>query len=230
MMNNQTEQVETNQRDILLVRGTYEEEIAATYADLFVTIRGSSFVTGDAALQKAREVNQLVTDLKNLGLTDEDIQLQGVQAVVSSGMLGKSSSAVYSLKIRCADLAKLVDVLGGVTSQKNTQLQRMEWGYDLSDEAEDRRLARAIERANVRARLIAQTLGVRLIGVQRFSEVGTSSRNPYAPAPQMGMLTRESNDRKRVLSAEDLDLEVSHTRHFVVQVDVEYRISEFTSA
>jgi len=231
-MNKQQERGEMDQADILHVRGVYEEEVSATYAELFVTVQGASLIAGDIALQKAREVNQLVTDLKNSGLTDEDIQLLGVRAAVSSGILGKSSAAIYSLKIHCNDLTRLVDVLGCVTGQKNTLLLRIEWGFDLSQEAKDRRLTQAIERANAKARLIAQALGVKLIGVRRFME---EDLHPGSKVSHYGEETlyrgrKELAMREPLMTSEDLGLEISHKHRISIGVNVEYRISEITAA
>ena len=69
--------------------------------DLHVTVKGSSVVSGDAALKKAKEVNQLVEALISLGVKEDAVKLQGVNIETSSGVLVKSSSASYRLRIRC---------------------------------------------------------------------------------------------------------------------------------
>jgi len=79
--------------DCINVSETETQELASDRADLFVTVRGSSFFTGQAALHKAREVAQLVSNLTNFGLAQSDIQLQSVTAETASGVLGKTSAA-----------------------------------------------------------------------------------------------------------------------------------------
>jgi hypothetical protein len=52
--------IEPGTPDLLRVAITHEDELEASHADLLVTVRGSSLVTGSAALTKAREVAALV--------------------------------------------------------------------------------------------------------------------------------------------------------------------------
>src|SRR5262245_26538768 len=115
--------------DTLKVSAAHKEEISANRADLFVTVRGSSLVSGDAAMKKAKEVNQLVEALTNLGLSSEAIHLQGVHIETSSGALLKSSSATYRLRIQCEKLDQLAELLDAIASQKNALLERIEWKY-----------------------------------------------------------------------------------------------------
>ena len=49
--------------DLITVTAKHKETLAATGVDLHVTIRGESFVTGKAALRKAKEVAKLVSEL-----------------------------------------------------------------------------------------------------------------------------------------------------------------------
>src|SRR5262245_16129339 len=94
--------------DAIVVSATHHH---ADAADLHVIVRGSSLVTGSAALKKAAEARRLVEDLAAAGLADEDVALQGVSAEVSSGLLGRSSTAQYRLRVRVRDLDRLPDVL-----------------------------------------------------------------------------------------------------------------------
>ena len=53
--------------DTIKVSANHREEIFASHANLFVTVKGSSVVSGNEAMKKAREVNQLVEALTALG-------------------------------------------------------------------------------------------------------------------------------------------------------------------
>ena len=209
--------------DLIRVQVTNREEVQADRADLHVTIQGSSLVTGNAALQKAREVNQLVTALMQGGVPEKDIHLQGVSAEVSSGMLSRSSSATYVLKIHCANLDILADVLGIITSQKNTKLRYLEWGYPDDSDLREQWLDACIDRANRKAHRIAAALGVELIGVRTFMDHLTD------PEDQRHQVTvaAASVRRRAAMTSEDLGLEVSHTKTVELHVVVEYRIGEF---
>ena len=52
--------------DTIKVTAFHREEVSATHVDLYVSVKGSSVVSGDAALKKAKEVNQLVEALGKL--------------------------------------------------------------------------------------------------------------------------------------------------------------------
>lgn len=203
------------------------EELNADHADLFVVIKGASLVTGRAALSKAREVAQLVADLKTCALTDEAIHLEGVYAEVVSGILSKSSRATYKLKIRCAKLDDLADVLGAITSQKNTTLQNIQWGYADSAAARQQWLAACIDQANRKAGVIATALGVKLLGVLSFSERFLDPESPIQPVSGGEHLDRAAFSRARAVSQDDLGTEVSHAKTITLYVEIEYYISEF---
>jgi uncharacterized protein YggE len=90
--------------DTITIAVTRSEEIAADKVAVQVTVKGTSLVTGNAALKKAKEVNQLVVALHSIGLKDEDISLQGIYTESSSGILGRSTSASYQVRIQCNTL------------------------------------------------------------------------------------------------------------------------------
>lgn len=216
--------------DLITVSESARAEVPADHADLYVTIRGSSLVTGQEALKKAREVGALVADLASVGVDEKEIALQGVEAEVSTGLLGRSSSARYRLRVRCLRLDTLPDVLGAVTSQKTAALDRIEWGYGDTTETRDRLTDECVERANRKARRVAGGLKVRLLGVHSYVERLTDSEYPVSyPRHAMAPQSKGSATRGR-MTAEDLGLEVTHSKTLQVEIDVAYRISGFEEA
>src|ERR1051325_3106211 len=93
--------------DTIKVSALHREEIFASHANLYVTVKGSSLVSGNEAMKKAKEVSQLVEALTQFGLSSDTIQLQGVRLEASSGALLKSSSAMYHLKVKTQKLEQL---------------------------------------------------------------------------------------------------------------------------
>ena len=116
--------------DTIKVSSAVKEEIHATYADLHVVVKGSSLASGNEAMKKAKEVNQLLEALKQAGVKEEAVTLQGVNVSSSTGAVLKSSIASYRLKIRCDDLTKFVEILDVIASQKNAALTQTEWKYN----------------------------------------------------------------------------------------------------
>ena len=106
-----------------------KKRILATYADIDVTVRGTSAIGGDQAMKKAKEVSQLVEELARAGLPEENIHLQGVHVETSTGVLLKSSSATYRLRVRCEKLEQIAALLDVIASQKNAALERIDWKY-----------------------------------------------------------------------------------------------------
>nr|CAA9266276.1 hypothetical protein AVDCRST_MAG63-2750 [uncultured Armatimonadetes bacterium] len=212
--------------DTITVSVSHRTELFADHADLFVVVKGTSLVTGNAALTKAREVRQLVADLGAEGLAEENVFLQGVFTEVSSGVLTKSSEARYRLRIHVARLDALADVLGVIAAQKNTRLGHIRWGYAEDDAVRDAWLSTCIERAGAKARLIADGLGVTLLGVHRFSE---RYADPEQGRPSETDFFGDMDEArvKRRMGTEDLGLAVSHSKEVELRVEVEYTISGF---
>jgi len=211
--------------DTIKVTAFHREEVSATHADLHVTVKGSSVVSGDAALKKAKEVNQLVEALISLGVKEDAVKLQGVHIETSSGVLVKSSSASYRLKIRCEKLDQFSEMLDVIASQKNVSLDRVEWKYD-DDTARELGLNLAIENAKRKAQVIADSFGVKLLGVRDFTENVTDQEAPawqaFLPQPAARSLGAGA-----MMAEPPLGMDIQHNKTIHVNVEVWYRISAF---
>ena len=125
--------------DTIKVSAFHREEIFASHANLHVTVKGSSLVSGNEAMKKAREVSQFVEALTRFGLSPDAVHLQGVRIETASGALLKSSSARYHLKVKTEKLDQLTGLLDIIAEQKNASLDRIEWKYP-EDEAREQGL------------------------------------------------------------------------------------------
>ena len=208
--------------DTIKVSALHREEISASHADLFVTVKGSSVVSGDQALKKAKEVSQLVEVLTSFGLSPEAIHLQGVHIETSSGALLKSSSAIYRLRIRCEKLDQLADLLDIVGAQKNAALERIQWKYS-EEIAHERGLAAALQKAKVKAEKVAAALGVKLLGVYDFIENSFDEETPMMFQPQAAMM----KSRGPAPAEPALDMDIQHSKTIQVNVEIWYRVSAF---
>ena len=206
--------------DTIRITTSNREEISATHADLFVTVRGSSVISGNEAMKKAREVCALVDELVKAGIPAEDIHLQGVHVETSSGNLLRSSSAIYRLRIRCGKLEQLPELLDIIGSQKNAALEHIVWKYP-EEAAGGRCLESAIAAAKSKADRMALSLGVKLLGMYNFSE---NTFDEEAPAPfraQAAMMKTA-----RVAESEpSLGMDIQHSKMLQVNVEIEYRVS-----
>lgn len=207
--------------DTIKISASHKEEVFATHADLHVTVKGSSILSGAEAMKKAKEVTQLIEALTNFGIKEEAATLQGVHIETASGALLKSSTASYRLKIRCDDLGQFAGLLDVIASQKNASLDRVTWKYD-EEEARERMLTMVIGKAQAKAKKVAASLGVKLLGVYDFIE---NAYDEEAPMPFLAQATPKA--RAVAIAEPSLGMDVQHNKTIHVSVDVWYRVSAF---
>jgi uncharacterized protein YggE len=209
--------------DTIKVSTSHKQELSATHADLHVTVKGSSIVSGSEAMKKAKEVNQLVEALTSFGLKNEAVTLQGVHIETASGAILKSSSAVYRLKVRCEDLNQLAGMLDVISTQKNATLERIEWKYN-EDQAREQGLSLALDKAKSKASQLAASLNVKLLGVYDLIE---NSYDEEAP-PMFQSQARAMRKLGGAAHAEpSLGMEIQHNKTIHVNLEIWYRISSF---
>ena len=217
---------------IITITAYHETVLQATKAEFFVTVKGNSFFKNDAAMAKARELSQFAAELKEVGLTDEHIQLQGVRAEVAKGVFGQMSVAYYDLIIHCPNIAMVGDILAVITAQKDISLGSLLWRYDDSEESENVRLEKTILKARIKAEITAKVLGFDLLGVVRFVE-----KDSYA-MPSQDKKTYGGNEYSQDMRAsmrisasrDDFDkIPTRHAKTVINEVIIEYHVSALIS-
>jgi uncharacterized protein YggE len=200
------------------VTATRHQEVAADKTDLQVTIKGSSLVTGSAALKKAKEVNELVTALLAVGLKEDELSLRGIQVQSTSGVMMRTSSASYTLRIHCSRLELLGEILGAISAQKNVSLDHLTWRYPDLKPIQKEWLDSCIAEAKERAAHIAGALGVKLLALHSFSEVWKDPEDVAIQTQLAGVM------RSRELTREHIDLgfNLSHSKVVEQRVDLTY--------
>jgi uncharacterized protein YggE len=209
--------------DTIKISAIHREEIFASHANLYVTVKGSSVVSGSEAMKKAREVSQLVEALTRFGLNQEAVQLLGVHIESSSGALLRSSNATYRLRIHLKTLDPLTDVLDILASQKNATLERIEWKFP-EDEARERGLEAAIAKGKAKAEKVAAAMGVKLLGIYEFMENTFDEERPPMPFQAM---ERSMKTLAAVADQPSLNMDIQHSKIILVNVDIWYRVSSF---
>ena len=210
--------------DTIRITTSHREEIHASHADLLVSVRGTSVISGNEAMKKAREVSALVDELTRAGVPAENIHLQGVHVETSSGAILKSSSATYRLKVRCGKLEKLPELLDIVSSQKNAALDRIGWKY-AEEESRARGLESAIAAANAKAEKVAASFGVKLLGVYAFSENSFDEETPVPQFRAQAIMAKAHGGGPE--SEPSLGMDIQHSKTVQVNVEIEYRVSGF---
>jgi uncharacterized protein YggE len=161
---------------IIVVELSAEHELEADHVDAVVDVKASAFFTGNAAFANAREVAALVQRMAELGVPATAFSLQAVQAETSEGLLSRSSSALYTVRIRLVDMARVGDVLAALSGLKQATLLELRWGFAREPEARQEWMEALARESVKKARRVAAGLGVALDGLHRFSERTWESR------------------------------------------------------
>ena len=209
--------------DTIKVSAFHREEIFASHANLYVTVKGSSVVSGNEAMKKAKEVSGLVEALTRSGLSPDAIQLQGVRIETSTGTLLKSSSALYHLKIKSEKLEQLPGLLDIIAEQRNAALDRIEWKHP-EESARESGLEAAIAKGKAKAEKVAEAMGVKLLGVYDFMENAFDEERPPMPFQAKAM---EMRSLGASADQPSLNMDIQHSKTIQVNVDIWYRVSAF---
>ncbi len=207
--------------DTIKISVSKREEVHSNKVDLFVVVKGASAFAGNESLRKAREVTQLIEKLTHLGITDEDVSLQGAFIDSKGGTLLASSNAAYRLKIHCNKLDLIPGVLEIIGKQKDATLERIAWKYS-EESARQRILEEAITSAKTKAEKTAASLGVKLLGIYDFIETVSDDESPLPylqaiPAPRVASGVTPPQP--------SLGIDIQHSKFFQVNVDIWYRVS-----
>lgn len=145
----------------------HHTEVAATGADVALTLSEAKFFSGTAALQQAGEVRKLVEALVAVGIAETDVGIASVHVKTSKGMLLKSSSATYGVSVRCREPNKVAAVIDAIAGVKNCTLGHVAWRYEVPDSVRNGWLATCVQKARGAADAMAQALGAHVSYVYR---------------------------------------------------------------
>lgn len=212
--------------DTISIEASQSARVEANRADILVSVAGASLFSGAVALQKAREVAELVAALKTIGIEEAQIKIESIRAQNQSGAFSKVSSVTYSLKLENVPLERIADAIGIITSAKNATLGYLDWKFADETPLRDALRAQCLQMALDRVKIIAQTLGVRLIGVYELKEEWQGTQKPVQNRRYISGGSESAIMRARV-SEEELGLAISHAEEVLLQLEIQFRVSEF---
>lgn len=212
------------EKGILKIDGGAARKVDADGAYLQCSVLGSSFITGNAALKRTREVAQLVHDLAQYGVLEHAFEVLSVQAE-SGGSISRASSAYYVLNIHCDNLKNLTGVISSISTHKSAALHSVKWHYPntVSSVLWEEMLRECVSNANRRAHSIARELNVEVLGIRLFTK-HESFRDLEG---RDGVNESRAMSSKIPLSEDELGLRISHTKEFFLNVSIEYMIAPF---
>ncbi len=203
-----------------------ERLVRASRAEMHVEIAGSSLYSGASVLEKAREVSELVGALSSIGISEDSIEVLGILASVSSGLIGKSSSVSYRLCVKIPSTEKVADALGAVTKSKNATLGTIIWRYDGMDDIQNEMLREALGKSQQRASIASEGIGQGILGVGSMTEkFHDPEQGRNAPTWGGGEMFRGGHGiALDNVSTEALGLEIAHSKVISLDVRVVYRL------
>ncbi len=209
---------------LITVRETADAKLTASGAEIVVRIAGQSFFTGNEAFKKAAEVADCVAELKKCGLTEEHITLASVTTEIETGILTKSSSAVYHLLVRTAEIEQLGSILTAISSRKNSKIVGISWRYPDLDQSKNTTMQNAVRAAKSAANQIAAALGTTLSGIHKLSYElsGLDTDIRVADVSSFG-----GRARTKAAASGMESLNLFHTTQLVVTVTAEFMVDTF---
>jgi hypothetical protein len=197
------------------VTATAKRLLTAESAKLHVKLEGDRVVFGSAALEQSRELKDLVTRLKGLGLEGNAFSLESVRITGPGGAL-KNSRAEFHLVVIEKNLERIAGVLGAITETKNAQLKHLEWVWD-EYEPSLALAAEAMRKAQRKAVAMAEAVGAKLGGVRNASD---SWNMPESVVVYDAMHTKSLSRAREV----DIGMEYRAERDLEVTVTVDFAV------
>jgi uncharacterized protein YggE len=164
-----------------------------------VTVSAGVQNEGDTA-PKAQSVNSTKINKaieflkKQYGIKDEDIRTQDYSIYPKYDYIGGKSivngyTANQTLVVKIHDIAKVGDVLSGLTENDINQIQNVAYSFDNPDNLKEQAREMALTNAKEKAENLAKAAGVKLGKLVSFSESTNTPGGPvpYAMAQNSGM-------------------------------------------
>lgn len=191
---------------------------------IHVTLTGSKLFSDRSALTKSEELRRLVEALRERGLPDDAVALEGATLDVSTGLFTRSSSVTYRASVRVADLERLPAVLETISDCKQATLTHMVWDY--AGGASEALIAECATRALAKAQRLAAALGVTLGALHEVHEEELGEHAPPHGYPEMAhAVARGSGGAVRMrtsMASELAGLELAPAKQVGVRVRLAY--------
>lgn len=215
--------------DRITVQEVADQEVTAEHAVLEVLVESESHTFNREAVKKSRELGAFVIGLEQVGLSAENMGLEGVSLQTSTGKILKSTSEGFRVRVDKVPLDKVPAVLDVAAAQKNIEVEALTYEFgDLRDEK--RSLLRdACSAAKEQGKEMGSAFGVPILGIYSVSPKWTEpSAKRWATNPRHGM-KHEHALRALPRSLDGIDLIVGHKGQLELELTVEFRVGELGS-
>ncbi|QDT16951.1 SIMPL domain-containing protein [Alienimonas californiensis] len=204
---------------------TREFKQIADRCDVWLSVRGSTLLTGHAALEQAEEVRKVVEAILKLGVPREAVHLADVSIDSKSGVFTRSTEAAYALRVEVTDLARLADLLTAVTAPKTCRLVRIDYRFSDDEAVADEWIAQTIGDCVRRAKAVAAAAGVTLGTLREVThEVIRPRPSSYSSDSRLGGFDDDLIGTRLTETADSLPGPVVRERRVRVDAGLRYEI------
>lgn len=146
--------------------------------------------TAEAAVARLKkDIDSIIAAVKKLGIEEKDIGTENfwmnpAYDYTNGSQIPRGFDATQSLRVKVRDLSKVGEVLTAATAAGANQAGGVTFSIDDPDELKAQARQMAIEKAQAKAKVLADSLGMRIVRMTGFGEDG---QNPVAP-----MMAREA--------------------------------------
>lgn len=200
---------------------TKKTEVLPLYAILEVTIEGEASFSRNESYRKAREVTAFTEALKQTDYEGENVSLENVVIKTNTGVLTKSSSARFELKLDKLPLALLSDVLSVIAAQKNISINSINYEYGELESEKAVLMEKACLAAKEEGKRVCSLYGVELIGIYSMQPIWS------VPHDKGHTLGRASFGKSRRAEMDGLDIIENKKDELVLTLNMEFRVGEF---
>jgi uncharacterized protein YggE len=174
-------------KNTITVSGTGEIYAKPDLAVINFSVVTETKTVAEAMAENTKKMNAVIDSIKNQGVEEKDLkttsfnispryEYKKVEAEIEIYPYppGKRVLVGYeitqSLEVKIRDLTKIGKIIQGATEAGANQVGDLQFTIDKEDELKARARKEAIEKAKVKAKEMAEQLGVKLVRITNFSE------------------------------------------------------------
>jgi hypothetical protein len=150
------------------VSETDTAEIEAARALVRINATGEKILFGNAAIAASDDLRSVIAKVKEVS-ENVEVDTEAVSFATNSGILGKNSSANYTVKLTVNNLNDLGAILGICSEGQKMSVRSVTWDYE-EDEVKLDLIKRAVRKAKRKADEMMAEIGYSVIGVRSCSD------------------------------------------------------------
>ena len=198
-------------------------------ANITITMTSASVVSGHEALNTSQEIRGLVSELITQGVREDHISVEHMFIQSKTRKIFHASTAKFTIKVASIRREEVPNVLKVIASQKDIELDDIEWVYDDLDAKKSELLQQAVRTSVQEARKLCQVLGVQLLGVYTLSSKWCEPETCAFDECFTRRMRMSKSSGTQEYEIEGFDLLLNVSDYLQVTVKTDYRVSEFTN-